>query len=142
MKIKFSSLVDDASGKDGALVIHRSRTGPVAAPRKTGRNPRTEAQTLVRANLGSAATEFVNLAPEEIDAWNAYGASRSKSNPVNGKRYGQTGINAYVELTTVFKLASPGAASVDELMGSTATKVRQVCRLSRRGRPLAKRPLD
>ena len=83
----------------------------MAAPRVTGRNPRTEAQTLVRANLGAAATEFVNLAPEEIAAWNAYGASRSKTNPVNGKHYAQTGINAHVELATVFKPASPGAAS-------------------------------
>lgn len=63
--------MDDAAGKDGSLVIRRSRSGPIAVPSVTGRDPRTEAQTVVRANLGASATEFTNLTDEQIAAWNA-----------------------------------------------------------------------
>ena len=55
MKMEFSALVDNAAGKDGDLMIRRSRSGPVAAPRPVGRDAQAERRTLVRANLTGGA---------------------------------------------------------------------------------------
>lgn len=111
MKLKMSPLVDTAAGKDGPLVIRRSRSGAVATPRTYPRKTASARRSAANKNLGSAASEFTNLNDAQIAAWNAFGAGRTKTNEVNGQKYEQTGINAYIELTTVFKMASPGSAS-------------------------------
>ena len=92
-------------------MARRSRSGPVATPRVYPKRATSERLDQSRDNLGTVATEFPNLTDAQIAAWNAWGASRTKTNDVNGKKYGQTGINAFVELGSVFKMASPGVAT-------------------------------
>lgn len=111
MKLKMSALVDGASGRDGTLVIRRGKGGYIAISRAPSNPSRSQGQSEVRDNLGEAAREFPKLTDEQIAAWKAYGAGQTRKNTVGGGTYAQSGFNAYVELTTVFKLASPGAAS-------------------------------
>ena len=111
MKLKFSPLVDKAAGKDGGLVVRRSPSGPVATPRTNPRKSASVRSSSARKNLGTSSTEFTNLPDASIAAWNSFGASRLKSNDVNGVKYGISGIAAWNELTTIFKMASPGVAS-------------------------------
>ena len=111
MKLKYSALVDDAAGKDGNLVTRRSRSGPTATPRVYPDRTRTVRNTAATKNLGDSATEFTNLTDSQIEAWNRWGGSRTKTNTLNGVKYRQAGVNAYVELTSVFKMCAPGQAS-------------------------------
>lgn len=66
MKIKFTSLVDDAAGKDGNLVIRRSRSGPIAVPLTVPLAAFNDAQLGAQANLGASAREFQNLTDAQI----------------------------------------------------------------------------
>ena len=111
MKLKFSPLVDKAAGKDGGLVVRRTPSGPIATPRTNPKKSASVRSSSARNNLGTSSTEFTKLPDASIEAWNRFGASRVKSNDVNGVKYGISGIAAYNEFATVFKMVSPGVAT-------------------------------
>jgi hypothetical protein len=98
---------EDVRGKDGNVVISKGRTGLVMRPRTTPRNPKTAAQDSVRAALSKAAKTYKGLTSTQVQAWKNYAATITKTNPVTGKSYHPTAINAFVELAAKFLQVAP-----------------------------------
>ena len=107
MKVKLSMAFQDLRGKDGNVVISKSRSGLIARPRIRARNPKSTAQTGVRNNLSKAAATFKNFTTAQAGAWNLYAQSITKHNPISGLTYSPTGINAFVALASKFLQINP-----------------------------------
>ena len=107
MKLRLSALVEDARGKDGNLVVRKGRTGLIATPRVTPKNPRSIGQTKARGNLDRSSKAFANMTTAQAAQWNLFGASIVRHDPVSGKSYTSTGIAAWNELTTKFYQITP-----------------------------------
>ena len=107
MKARLSMAFQDLRGKDGNVVIRKGRSGLVLTPRTSPSNPESGAQLFVRGNLTKAAKTFKGMTSTQAEAWDNYGESITRHNPVSGGTYTSTGINAFVELTTKFLQASP-----------------------------------
>ncbi len=108
MKAKLSMAFQDLRGKDGNVVIKRNRSGLILTPRITPSNPGTLAQKGVRGNMTKAAKTYKGLTESQGNAWEAYGATLIRHNPITGQTYTSTGINAFVELATKFLQVTPG----------------------------------
>lgn len=108
MKVKLSMAFQDMRGKDGTVVISKSRTGLVAKPRVRGRNPKTPAQASVRGNLAKAAATFKNFTTAQVNLWASYALTITKHNPITGQTYNPTPINAFVALAAKFLQCTPG----------------------------------
>ena len=100
MKAKLSMAFQDLRGKDGNVVIRKGRSGLVLTPRTTPSNPESGAQLFVRGNLTKAAKTFKGMTAAQAEAWDNYGASLSRHNPISGTSYTSTCIYAFVELST------------------------------------------
>lgn len=107
MKAKLSMAFEDLRGKDGNVVISKGRTGLMLRPRVRGRNPKSAAQLSVRAALGKASGTFKAFTPAQVAAWTAYAATIVKRNPITGKSYNPTPINAFVALASKFLQINP-----------------------------------
>ena len=107
MKVKLSAMFNDVRGKDGTLVVRRSRSGLVATPRTTPKNPKSVAQVGSRNALSKGSRGFANLSAANANAWNAYGSTIVKRNRVNGTSYSSTGIDIYNALTSKFLQMNP-----------------------------------
>lgn len=108
MKAKLSMAFADLRGKDGSVVIRKSRSGLVATPRTTPKNPRSNGQVGSRNALSKGSKGFANFTASQAAAWNAYGATITKHNKVSGTTYTSTGISAYNALATKFLQINPG----------------------------------
>lgn len=106
-KLAFSALVDNAEGRLGTIVLTSARNGHTARVWRRVRNPRTGAQSFVRNNLAKAARAFSSLTPEQADAWNDYGQTITRTNPLNGKTYHPAGVDVFVGLATKFLQFAP-----------------------------------
>lgn len=93
----------------GTDVFSANRSGPTARVRRKGRNPKTAAQTQVRANLTKASGTFKNLTTAQIAAWANYANGIVKHNPVTGKAYSPTPLASYTALATKLLQISPSA---------------------------------
>lgn len=108
MKLRLSALVEDARGKDGNLVIRKGRSGPIATPRVTPRNPKSVGQLKSRGAMDKSSKTFAGMTSAQVAAWNAFGATQVRHDAVSGKSYTATGIAAFNELATKFLQATPG----------------------------------
>lgn len=106
-KAELGVLLQDLRGKAGNTVFQKSRDGIVVRPRVHGSNPRTAAQLAVRAALTKASQLFKGFSSVQFAAWQNYAQTVTKHNPVTGKAYHPTAINAYTELATKFLLVNP-----------------------------------
>lgn len=106
-KAELSVLLQDLRGKAGNTVFQKSRDGIIVRPRVQGTNPNTPAQKIVRAALTHAAGLFKAFNNTQYTAWQNYAQNITKHNPVNGKTYHPTAMNAYTELATKYLLVSP-----------------------------------
>lgn len=107
MKAKLSMAFEDLRGKDGNVVITRKRSGLTLTPHTTPRNPKTESQVSSRRAMTLASKTFESMTVAQVEAWDAYGATLVRTNPVSGKTYTSTGIAAFIELATKFLQMSP-----------------------------------
>ena len=94
MRIKFSGLIADASGKFGGSTIYDGRTGPVMRNIRRPKNPNSPAQIGVRASFRNNTTSFRSLSVVQIEAWNAAGKMFMKKNKV-GNSYHSSGSALY-----------------------------------------------
>ena len=93
----------------GTDVFSAGRSGPTARVRRKGRNPKTVAQTQVRANLTKASGTFKNLTTPQILAWANYAGGITKHNGVTGKSYSPTALSAYTALASKLLQINPAA---------------------------------
>jgi hypothetical protein len=106
MKYGAPLFVDELSGKVGGVVFSRARSGPTVRVRVTPHNPRSAAQLATRAALTKASREFKALSSTDADGWNNFGLGIVFANGMGGT-YHPSGIQAYVQLATVFLAINP-----------------------------------
>ncbi len=106
-KAELGVILQDLRGKAGNAVFSKSRDGIVLKPRVKGRNPNTAAQQAVRHALSTATSMFKNFTSAQNAAWSTYAQTITKHNPVTGKSYHPTAINAFTALAAKFLLVNP-----------------------------------
>ncbi len=124
--IAYGSVVEEARGLIGRVVFTRAKNGPTARIKAIVRNPRTLEQRQVRSYLSRASKAFKNLTSAQAAAWNAFGATQVRSNPVTGETYTLSGISAFVELAAKFLQVQPNgtiplAPPTSEFPGDSVT---------------------
>lgn len=126
MKARLSMAFQDLRGKDGNVVIKGSRNGLVLTPYVTPRNPRTGPQRSIRGYFRKSAQTFESMTPAQVAEWAAYAETLNLVDPITGKTYHPTPINAFVELGVKFLQLSPGGTlpltpPTSEFLGDTIT---------------------
>lgn len=124
--IAYSAMLQEARGKMGTVVFTAAKNGPTARVKASVKNPKTASQRTVRAYLTRAAKTFKGFTTAQYNAWNAFGATQVRSNPITGETYTLSGISAFVELTTKFLQVSPNgtiplAPPTSDFTGDTVT---------------------
>lgn len=107
MKARLSMAFHDLRGRDGTVVISKGASGLKLTPWVAPTNPKTAAQREVRDNLTKCSKTFEGFNQATVDAWNAYGATQFRTNPVTLVTYSLTGIAAFSELGTKFLQVTP-----------------------------------
>ncbi|QYK56547.1 MAG: hypothetical protein KF733_03485 [Fimbriimonadaceae bacterium] len=102
MKARLSMAFQDLRGRDGTVVISKTRNGLACRPWVFPTNPNTAPQESARANLSKAARTFKNFTAQQVADWNAFGETQTRTDPVTGEDYTLTGIQAFVELGAKF----------------------------------------
>jgi len=110
MKARLSMAFEDLRGRDGNVVIAKGRSGLALRPYKGQRNPKTNAQTAVRANLTKAANTWKTFNLATATQWNTYAQTVTRTNPVSGQSYHPSGFNVFCGLATKFLQVNPGGA--------------------------------
>jgi hypothetical protein len=100
----------DLRGRDGTVVISKTRNGLVTRPWVFPINPNSGPQEAARAALSKAARTFKGFSPTLAATWDAYGDTQVRRDPVTGVDYTLSGINAFVELGAKFLQVSPNGA--------------------------------
>lgn len=106
-RIEFGPLVANARGKVGGGVFTRAKSGAVLRIRVKPRNPRSDAQSGVRAYLTSAARAFKALGATDLALWNGYAGSITKHNKTTGQAYTPSAMNIFTELAAKFLQLNP-----------------------------------
>jgi hypothetical protein len=97
MKTKFGSIIVAGSGKIGGHVASKNKSGSYLRTKVTPTNPRTNAQSGVRALLASLAQQWRSLTQDQRDAWNAAVSSFAKTN-IFGDLVNPSGFNLFQKL--------------------------------------------
>lgn len=98
-------------GKLGGQVFTKGRSGATLRVRVKGANPRSAAQSTVRANLAQGSRAASALSSTNRALWVSYGQSLTFHNPVSGAAYNPSWITIYNKLWQDLKLATVGAAT-------------------------------
>ncbi len=106
-KLSFSAVVEQVRGKVGTVVFSEARNGASLRIKSSVKNPKTNAQRAVRKYLSRSAKTFEGLSLAQAALWNAYGETQQRTDPVTGKTYTLSGINAFVELAIKFLQVQP-----------------------------------
>lgn len=110
MKTRMSMAFDALSGKSGSVVVADTREGFIIRPRTIPADPKTPAQTAIRANLTTAARAFAGFSPTQYAEWKAYANGLTHHNRQTGKSFKPTPINAYTALVTKMLQVNPAAS--------------------------------
>lgn len=102
--------VSNIRGKVAGNVYSKGRSGATMRVRTKGANPRTAAQSNVRAQLAAGARFFKALTGSQLTAYKAYAATITKHNAVSGAAYSPAAVDALVALYVIYKLITPGVA--------------------------------
>lgn len=97
------------SGKLGRTVFTKSRSGYNVRTRVKGRNPKSIAQSSVRANFTSASAGFKSLTTTNANAWNNAASGQIKHRRSDGAAYTMTGISYFNALNSKLRQVTPGA---------------------------------
>jgi hypothetical protein len=106
-KVQLSVLMNDIRGKAGTVVFTESREGLVTKPRVTPQNPRTPKQVAVRQAFGRAAAAFRNMTNMQAQLWQRYAQTQNERQPITGRHFTLTAINAFMRLAIRFQLVNP-----------------------------------
>lgn len=106
-KIAFGPLVANARGKIGGGVWSKSHSGNVVRLRVLPSNPRSSAQSSIRAAMAAAARAFKALSSSDLAEWQTYASGITKSQSVSGQSYHPTPIDAFTALAVKFLQATP-----------------------------------
>ncbi|MCW5935755.1 MAG: hypothetical protein KIT11_00415 [Fimbriimonadaceae bacterium] len=109
-KIAYSALVEEVRGKIGTIVFSAAEVGPTVRIKASVKNPKTNGQRAIRSYLSKAAKTFENMTSQQAAAWNAFGKTQQRSNPVTGESYTLSGISAFVELAVKFLQIAPNGS--------------------------------
>jgi len=107
MKASLSIAFEDLRGKAGNVVISKGRTGLNLKNRIRSKNPRTAAQQGIRGAFSKAAATWKTLTTTQVQAWNTYALTVTKTNPITGEQYHPTGFNLFTGLTIKFLQINP-----------------------------------
>ncbi|MBV6459458.1 MAG: hypothetical protein HONBIEJF_02606 [Fimbriimonadaceae bacterium] len=107
MKARLSMAFEDLRGKNGTVVISKSRNGLALRPFVIPTNPNTQAQEAIRSYLTKAARTFKALSAAQVQAWRDYALTITLTDPITGEQYHPTAINAFIELATKFLQNNP-----------------------------------
>jgi hypothetical protein len=99
---------EDLRGRDGNVVISKSRVGLVLRPYTIPVDANTADQRTIRGYFGKAAATFKELGASQVTAWEQYASTLSERDPVTGETYSPTAINVYVGLGTKYLQVTPG----------------------------------
>ena len=110
MILKFGMIVTDGRNKLGGHVLSKNRGGNYARTKVTPVNPRSVAQSNVRAIFTSLSQAWRGLLQTDRDAWNAAVINFQKTN-IFGDLKSPSGFNLYQRLNNV--LAQTGSGSID-----------------------------
>ena len=125
-KIKFGMMMTDARGKLGGQVFSKNRAGAYIRTKVTPTNPRSMAQTVVRANFAVFTQGWSALTLALIAAWNSAVSSWSTTD-VFGDLKNPTGKNLYVRLNQSATLAGyPSFETVPEKLEMVSGIVTEV----------------
>src|SRR5258708_22267934 len=103
-------LAEALHGKVGSAVFTRTASGTVVRPRTIPRNPRTRAQTAIRANLARAVAAYRTLSTTQFAAWQAYASRQVRVDLRDGTARHPTAYAAFVGLAAKFLQVSPASA--------------------------------
>jgi len=101
-------VVSEIRGSVGGGVYTKGRSGPVMRNRVTPRNPRSSAQTTIRANMSAASRGASALSSTNKALWSTAAAAITKHNRVSGNAYNPSWITYYNSLTIAYLLGTPG----------------------------------
>ena len=93
--ILFGTTISQASGKVAGTVFSKNRSGPFIRGHVKPINPRSAAQTNVRASQKYLVESWGQLGADVINAWNALGSFIQKSGRLGHKHY-MTGEDLYI----------------------------------------------
>lgn len=108
MKARLSMAFQDLRGKDGNIVIKNSRNGLILTPLVTPKNPKTPAQRAIRGYFTRATQTYEGMTPTQANLWKNYALTINETDPITGKNFHPTAINAFVGLTVKFLQLTPG----------------------------------
>jgi hypothetical protein len=97
MKTKFGAIIVDGRGKIGGHVAAKNRAGSYLRTKVTPVNPKSPAQSAIRARLSQLASAWRGLTSNQIAAWNKAVNDYSKTD-IFGDVKNPTGFNLYQKL--------------------------------------------
>ena len=122
MKIKFSGLVSQASGKLNGSTVFQTKGGHMMKNRKRPVNPKSNAQSAIRQNLTVFARTWKTLTEVQRQAWQGAAHGINKHNKV-GNSYHPSGFNFYVSQNQISNEFGTAVVSVPQ---ATVTSIAPV----------------
>lgn len=113
--VKYSSLVDDISGKVGGVVFASGPGGPVVRQKVTPSNPKTARQIAARNALSACGAAWAALTSSVRDQWQDYAAST----PVLGHYGKEVYLSGFDMFCRMFTLATFAGSAVPATGPST-----------------------
>ena len=106
-KAKLGELVTAASGSIGDSVIVDLRSGTVVRRKPVYKRATSPLQAQVSARMKQSTTVYKTLTYPQIQAWNDFGATQTRTDTLSGKKYTLSGQNAFTALSTKFLQITP-----------------------------------
>lgn len=116
-KVAFSAIVNDLRNKVGGNVFTKVRSGAMVRIKVSPTQPRTSAQTAVRANFTALSKAWDTITQTQRNGWIALAASLPKKD-VFGNTYYLTGLQMYQALNR--NLQEIGVAAIDDAPASVS----------------------
>jgi hypothetical protein len=107
MKAKLSMAFQDLRGKDGTVVIREGRSSLVVTPHVMPTNPRSMCQLNIRSNFRKSGKTFESMSVSQVQLWKDYAQTIVRTDPISGKTYHPTAINAFMQLAVKFLQLNP-----------------------------------
>jgi len=116
-KVAFSALVNDLRNKVGGNVFTKVRSGAMVRIKVSPTQPRTSAQTAVRANFTALSKGWDTISQSQRNGWIALAASLPKKD-VFGNTFYLTGLQMFQALNR--NLQEIGVAVIDDAPASVS----------------------
>lgn len=116
-KVAFSALVNDLRNKVGGNVFTKVRSGAMVRIKVSPTQPRTSAQTAVRANFTALSKAWDTISQSQRNGWIALAASLPKKD-VFGNTFYLTGLQMFQALNR--NLQEIGVAVIDDAPASVS----------------------